>query len=232
MFDPLLATNADFPSLLIVIAAGSVPTLILLTLVFVIRSKTTTEFAPVAPSTTNAYRPSGVTTTARAGNPTSIVSSTACVFGSTKVMLLPLAFAVSTAGTAWAPATGVAWVLVPPPGVGVSTVICTGGTWLPGAQAMAKLRTSPSAPGTPRRLIAGRMRMPIDERSSCYTESRSASEGDGIPSAPLPSPPCDASRSPGHSSQLSRGARFERCKKCATERAPGTRCLFWYARVI
>jgi|SRR5579883_544840 len=76
LFDPLLATKADFPSLVMAIAVGSVPTGISATLLFVKRSRTTTLFAPDAPSTIKAYRPSGVTATDRAGKPTLIVSRT------------------------------------------------------------------------------------------------------------------------------------------------------------
>jgi len=91
------------------------------TRLLVSKSNTVTAFAPCDPLTTKAYRPSGVTATARAGKPTSIVSTTARDCGSIRVMLFPLAFAVKTAGIVVAFADVAA--LAPVAGVPVPTAV-------------------------------------------------------------------------------------------------------------
>src|SRR5579883_3071902 len=91
-----------------------------------------------------------------------MVSRTLCVMGSTNEMLLPLVFAVSTAGTACEPATGVPAAVAAAGGATVGAAADVGGTALGPAGAQAdETRARPSTPATPSRLTPGQIRMLI-----------------------------------------------------------------------
>jgi hypothetical protein len=129
-------------------------------------------FAPDCPFTIKAYRPSGVTATARAGKPTSMVSRTVWVCGSISEMLFPLAFAVKTAGT------GVA-VTVPWPVV--AELVCATGEGV----VCATTDGDTPADGDAWAAADGEAPATVDGEAAATTEGEAWDTAEGVNCAPL-----------------------------------------------